>query len=132
MVTHVGEAITKCRTKVDKLEEAHKDELKVAEERKERKLQEINKARVRRKQAHIGKENSELDIEVTRRDILKVEVEDIKEVTKTLETKEGYYRELINRPNLTVYSKAIYIRKFEIASNLRKAFSVRLNRRKIF
>ena len=92
MVTHVGEAITKCRTKVDKLEEAHKDELKVAEERKERKLQEINKARVRRKQAHIGKENSELDIEVTRRDILKVEVEDIKEVTKTLETKEGYYR----------------------------------------
>ena len=107
LVTHVGQAIAKCRTKVDKLEEAHQGELKVAEERKERKLKEINKARVRRKQTHIEKESSELDIEITRRDILKVEIEDLKEITKTLERKEGYYRELINGPNLTAYSKAI-------------------------
>ena len=33
MVTHVGEAIAKCRTKVEKLEEAHQSGLKVAEEK---------------------------------------------------------------------------------------------------
>ena len=130
MVTHVGEVIAKCRTKVEKLEEAHQGELKIAEEKREKKLQDINKARARRKQTNIEKESSEINIEVTRRDILKVEVEDLKEVIKTLETREGYYRELINRPNLTAYSKAIYIRKFEIASKLREAFSVRLDRRK--
>ena len=130
LVTHVGEVIAKCRTKVDKLEEAHQGELKIAEEKREKKLQDINKARARRKQTNIEKESSEINIEVTRRDILKVEVEDLKEVIKTLETREGYYRELVNRPNLTAYSKAIYTRKFETASKLREAFSVRLDRRK--
>ena len=130
LVTHVGEAIAKCRTKVEKLEEAHQSELKVIEEKREKKLQDINKARARRKQTNIEKESGEINIEVTRRDILKVEVEDLKEVIKTLETREGHYRELVNRPNLTAYSKAIYTRKFEVASNLRKAFSVRLDRRK--
>ena len=130
MVTHVGEVIAKCRTKVDKLEEAHQGELKVAEEKREKKLQEINKARARRKQAHIEKESGEINIEVTRRDILKVEIEDLKEVIKTLETREGHYRELVNRPNLTAYSKAIYTRKFELARKLIEAFSVRLDRRK--
>ena len=66
MVTHVGEAIPKCRTKVEKLEEAHQGELTVAEEKRE----------------------------------------------------------------LTAYSKVIYTRKFETASKLREAFSVRLDRRK--
>ena len=130
MATHVGEAVAKCRTKVEKLEEAHQGELKIGEEKREKKLQDINKARARRKQTNIEKESGEINIEVTRRDILKVEVEDLKEVIKTLETREGYYRELVNRPNLTVYSKAIYIRKFETASKLREAFSVRLDRRK--
>ena len=130
LVTHVGEVIAKCRTKVEKLEEAHQGELKIAEEKREKKLQDINKARARRKQTNLEKESGEINIEVTRRDILKVEVEDLKEVIKTLETREGHYRELVNRPNLTAYSKAIYTRKFEIASTLRKVFSVRLDRRK--
>ena len=130
LVTHVGEVIAKCRTKVEKLEEDHQGELKVAEEKREQKLQGINKARARRKQAHIEKESGEINIEVTRRDILKVEVENLKEVIKTLETREGHYRKLINRPNLTAYSKAICTRKFKTASKLREAFSVRLNRRK--
>ena len=91
LVTHVGEAITRCRTKTEKLEESYKAELKGAEEKKERKLHEINKARIRRKQAHIEKENSEIDIEVTGKEVLKVEVEDLKEIIKTLETKEGHY-----------------------------------------
>ena len=130
MVTHVGEVIAKCRTKVEKLEEAHLGGLKIAEEKREKKLQDINKARARRKQTNFEKESGEINIEVTRRDILKVEVEDLKEVIKTLETREGYYRELINRPDLTAYSKAIYTRKFETASKLREAFSVRLDRRK--
>ena len=90
MVTHVGEAITKCRTKVEKLEEAHQGELKIAEEKREKKLQDINKARARRKQTNIEKESGEINIEVTRRDIFKVEVEDLKEVIKTLETGEGH------------------------------------------
>ena len=115
MVTHVGEVIAKCKTKVEKLEEAHQGELKIAEEKREKKLQDINKARARRKQTNIEKESGEINIEVTRRDILKVEVEDLKEVIKTLETR-GHYRELVNRPNLTAYSKAIYTRKFETAS----------------
>ena len=128
LVTHVGEAIARCRTKTDKLEEAYKSESKVAEDKKEKKLQEFNKARVGRKQAHLGKEGSgEIDIEVTRKEVLKVEVE---ELNKSLEVKEGHYRELIERPRITAYSKAVYTRKFEIASNLRKAFTVRLNRRK--
>ena len=55
LVTHVGEAITKCRTKVEKLEAAHQSELKVAEEKREKKLQDINKARARRKQTNIEK-----------------------------------------------------------------------------
>ena len=76
------------------------------------------------------KESGEINIEVTRRDMLQVEVEDLKEVIKIFETIEGYYRELVNRPNLTAYSKAIYTRKFETASKLREAFSVRLDRRK--
>ena len=130
LVTHVGEVIAKCRTKVEKLGEAHQGELKIAEEKREKKLKDINKARARRKQTNLEKESGEINIEVTRRDILKVEVEDLKEVIKTLETGEGHYRELVNRPSLTAYSKAIYTRKFEIASTLRKAFSVRLDRRK--
>ena len=70
-----------------------KDELKVAEERKERKLQEINKARVRRKQTQIEKESGEINIEVTRKDIRKIEVGDLKRNNlNSLETKEGYYR----------------------------------------
>ena len=98
--------------------------------KKEKKLQEFNKARVRRKQAHLEKEGSgEIDIEVTRKEVFKVEVEELKEVIKSLEVK-GHYRELIERPRITAYSKAIYTRKFEIASNLRRAFTVRLNRRK--
>ena len=112
LVTHVGEVIAKCRTKVEKLEEAHQGELKIAEGKREKKLQDINKARARRKQTNLEKESGEINIEVTRRDILKVEVEDLKEVIKTLETREGHYRELVNRPNLTTYSKAIYTRKF--------------------
>ena len=36
LVSHVGEAITKCRTKVEKLEEPHQGELKVAEDKRER------------------------------------------------------------------------------------------------
>ena len=127
----MGEAIARCRTKTDKLEETYRTELKVAEEKKEKKLQEFNKARVRRKQAHIEKEDSgEIDIEVTRKEVLRVEVEELKEVVKSLEVKEGHYRELIERPRITAYSKAICTRKFEVASNLRKAFTVRLNRRK--
>ena len=35
---HVGEAIAKCSTKVEKLEEAHQHELKVAEEKKSYKI----------------------------------------------------------------------------------------------
>ena len=130
LVTHVGEVVAKCSAEVEKLEEAHQGELKVAEEKREKKLKEINKARARRKQAYIEKESGEINIEVTRRDILKVEVEDLKELIKTLETREGYYRELVNRPNLTAYSKAIYTRKVETASKLREVFTVRLNRRK--
>ena len=122
LVTHVGEAIAKCRTKVEKLEEAHQGELKVAEEKREKKLQDINKTRARRKQTNIVKESGEINIEVTRRDILKVEVEHLKEVIKTLETREGHYRELVSRPNLIAYSKAIYTRKFETASKLREVF----------
>ena len=122
LVTYVGEALTKCRTKVEKLEEAHQGELKVAEEKREKKLQDINKARARRKQTNIEKESGEINIEVTRRDILKVEVKDLKEVIKTLETREGHYRALVNRHNLTAYSKAIYTRKFETASKLREFF----------
>ena len=129
LVTHIGEAIAKCRTKVEKLEEAHQGELKAIEEKREKKLQDINKARARRKQTNIEKESGEINIEVTRRDILKVEVEDLKEVIKTLETREEHYRELVNRPNLTAYSKAIYTRKFETTSKLREDFSVRLDRR---
>ena len=89
LVTHVGEVIAKCRTKAEKLEEAHQGELKIAEEKREKKLQDINKARARRKQTNIEKESGEINIEVTRRDILKVEVEDLKEVIKTLETRES-------------------------------------------
>ena len=127
----MGEAIARCRTKTGKLEETYRTELKIAEEKKEKKLQEFNKARVRRKQAHIEKEDSgEIDIEVTRKEVLRVEVEELKEVVKSLEVKEGHYRELIERHRITAYSKAIYTRKFEVASNLRKAFTVRLNRRK--
>ena len=132
-MTHVGEAITRCRTKTDKLEEAYKSELKVAEDKKEKKLQEFNKARVRRKQAHLEKEGSdEIDIEVTRKEVFKVEVEELKEVVKSLEVKEGHYRELIERPRITAYSKADYTRKFEIVSNLRKDFAVRLKKRRIY
>ena len=115
LVTHVGEAIARCRTKTDKLEETYRTELKVAKEKKEKKF---NKARVRRKQAHIEKEGSgEIDIEATRKEVLRVEVEELKEVVKGLEVKEGHYRELIERPRITAYSKAIYTRKFEVAIN---------------
>ena len=38
LVIHVGEAITKCRTKVEKLEEAHQGELKVVEEKRSYKI----------------------------------------------------------------------------------------------
>ena len=47
-----------------------------------------------------------------------------------METKEGHYRKLVSRHNLTAYSKAIYTRKFETASKLREFFSVWLDRRK--
>ena len=70
-MTHVGEVIARCRTKTDKLEETYRIELKGAEEKKEKKLQEFNKARVRSKQAHLQKEgSSEIDIEVTRKEVL--------------------------------------------------------------
>ena len=128
-MTYMGEVISRCKTKADKLEETYKIELKGGEEKKEKKLQEFNKTRVRRKQAHLEKEGSEIDIEVTRKGILKVEVEELKEIVKSLEVK-GHYRGLIERPRITAFSKAIYTRKFEVASNLRKAFTVRLNRRK--
>ena len=36
MVTHVGEATAKCRTKVEKLEEAHQGELKVLKRKEKR------------------------------------------------------------------------------------------------
>ena len=38
LVTHVGEVIAKCRTKVEKLEEAHQGELKIAEEKRSYKI----------------------------------------------------------------------------------------------
>ena len=41
--------------------------LKIAEEKREKKLQDINKARARRKQTNFEKESGEINIEVTRR-----------------------------------------------------------------
>ena len=38
LVTHVGEVIAKCRTKVEKLEEAHQGELKIAEGEKRKEV----------------------------------------------------------------------------------------------
>ena len=132
LVTHVGEALSKCKNKVESLEESHKEELKIVEEKREKKLQEICKASTRRRLIQAEKKGGEINIEVTGKDILKVEIEDLKEIIKTLETREEHYRGLIKRPNLTAYSNAVYTRKFEIASNFRRAFSVRLNRRKIY
>ena len=91
-----------------------------------RKLQEINRARQRRKQTQAEKESEHvINIEVIRRKILQVEMTDLKEIIQGLETKEDYYRGLVGRPSLTPYPKAVYSRKFEIASGLRRAFKDR-------
>ena len=54
----------------------------------------------------------------------------MEEIIKTLETREEYYRNLVDRPRISAYSQAIYKRKVDVANHLRKAFQVRLTRRK--
>ena len=73
---------------------------------------------------------TEINIEVTRREILQVEITDMKEIIQGLETKENYYRGLVGRPYLSPYSKEVYTRKFKVASRLRRASKARLDRRK--
>ena len=82
-VMHVGDSIRKFKEKVAKLEEPQQVELEGIEENRKRKVKEIDRARERRKQSQ-EQSKKDYSVEVTRGDILELEVKGLEEAIERL------------------------------------------------